>query len=151
MGIECFRFSFFFQSFIDSIKIALILSLLIYFVMYFASIASINETSPQVLKIGLSFLPPPNLEITIVLLREFGSHFREFKPKYFANIYTIYSLLRMVIMFVVDFFIYTFLGYYLTMVLPHTYGIRKPFYFIFTPEFWCGKKRHIFFFRRQFL
>ena len=71
MGIECFRFSFFFQSFIDSIKIALILSLLIYFVIYFASIASINETSPQVLKIGLSFLPPPNLEITIVLLREF--------------------------------------------------------------------------------
>ena len=61
----------FFQSFIDSIKIALILSLLIYFVIYFASIASINETSPQVLKIGLSFLPPPNLEITIVLLREF--------------------------------------------------------------------------------
>ena len=143
-GLNVFALAFFFQSFIDSTKIALILSLLIYFVMYFASIACIQETSPQGLKIGLSFLPPATLEITIVLLGEFESHFREFKPRYFSNIYTNYSLLRMVIMFVVDFFIYTFLGYYLTLVLPHTYGIRKPFYFIFTPEFWCGKKKHIF-------
>ena len=70
---------------------------------------------------------------------EFESHFRTFKPRYFTNIYTNFSIFRMVIMFVIDFFIYTFLGYYLQMVLPHTYGIRKPFYFIFTSEYWCGK------------
>ena len=140
-GMNIFALAFFFQSFIDSTKIALILSLLIYFVMYFASLASIQESSSQGLKIGLSFLPPAALEITIVLFGEFESHFRQFKPGYFTNIYTNYSLLRMLIMFVVDFFIYSFLGYYLTMVLPHTYGIRKPFYFLFTPEFWCGKNK----------
>ena len=140
-GMNIFALAFFFQSFIDSTKIALILSLLIYFVMYFASLASIQESSSQGLKIGLSFLPPAALEITIVLFGEFESHFRQFKPRYFTNIYTNYSLLRMLIMFVVDFFIYSFLGYYLTMVLPHTYGIRKPFYFLFTPEFWCGKNK----------
>ena len=138
-GMNVFALAFFFQSFIDSTKIALILSLLIYFVMYFSSLASIKETSPQGLKIGLSFFPPAVLEVTIILFGEFESHFRQFKPKYFSNIYTNYSVLRMVIMFVVDFFIYTFLGYYLTMVLPHTYGIRKPFYFLFTSEFWCRK------------
>ena len=139
-GMNVFALAIFFQSFIDSTKIALILSLLIYFVMYFVSLASIKETSSQGLKIGLSFFPPAVLEITIIMFGEFESHFRKYKPKYFSNIYTNYSLLRMMIMFIVDFFIYIFLGYYLTMVLPHTYGIRKPFNFIFTSEFWCGKK-----------
>ena len=139
-GINVFALAFFFQSFIDTTKIALILSLLIYFIMYFASLAAIKETSSQGLKIGLSFFPPAVLEITIIMMGEFESHFREYKPRYFSNIYTNYSLFRMMLMFIVDFLIYIFLGYYLTMVLPHTYGIRKPFYFLFTSEFWCRKK-----------
>ena len=138
-GMNVFALAFFYQSFIDSTRIALILSLLIYFIMYFLSIACIKETSPQGMKIGLSFFPPVALEVTIVMFGEFESHFRTFKPRYFTNIYTNFSIFRMVIMFVIDFFIYTFLGYYLQMVLPHTYGIRKPFYFIFTSEYWCGK------------
>ena len=139
-GINVFALAFFFQSFIDTTKIALILSLLIYFIMYFASLAAIKETSSQGLKIGLSFFPPAVLEISIIMMGEFESHFREYKPRYFSNIYTNYSLFRMMLMFIVDFLIYIFLGYYLTMVLPHTYGIRKPFYFLFTSEFWCRKK-----------
>ena len=139
-GINVFALAFFFQSFIDTTKIALILSLLIYFIMYFASLAAIKETSSQGLKIGLSFFPPAVLEISIIMMGEFESHFREYKPRYFSNIYTNYSLFRMMLMFIVDFLIYIFLGYYLTIVLPHTYGIRKPFYFLFTSEFWCRKK-----------
>ena len=138
-GMNVFALAFFCQSFLDSTKIALILSLLIYFIMYFISLSSIKETSTKSLKIGLSFFPPAILEVTIIMFSEFESHFRPYKPKYFANIYTNYSLLYMLIMSIVDFFIYTFLGYYLIMVLPHQYGIRKPFYFIFTSEFWCGK------------
>ena len=138
-GMNVFALAFFYQSFIDSTRIALILSLLIYFIMYFVSIACLKETSSQGIKIGLSFFPPVCLEVSIVMFGEFESHFRNFKPKYFTNIYTNFSVFRMILMFVVDFFIYTFLGYYLQMVLPHTYGIRKPFYFLFTPEFWCGK------------
>ena len=141
-GMNVFALAFFFQSFIDTTKLALILSLLIYFIMYFSSMACIKETSPRGLKIGLSIFPPAALEVTIVLISEFESHFKKFKPEYFANIYVNYSLLYMFLMFIVDFFIYIFLGYYLTMVLPHTYGIRKPFYFLFTSEFWCGKNNN---------
>ena len=138
-GMNVLALAFFCQSFLDSTKIALILSLLIYFIMYFISLSSLKETSSKSLKVGLSFLPPAILEITIIMFSEFESHFRKYKPKYFSNIYTNYSLLYMLIMSIVDFFIYTFLGYYLTMVLPHQYGIRKPFYFLFTSEFWCGR------------
>ena len=40
-------------------------------------------------------------------------------------------------MFTADFFIYLFLGYYLQNVIPHQYGVAKPWYFIFLPSFWC--------------
>jgi ATP-binding cassette subfamily A (ABC1) protein 3 len=43
-------------------------------------------------------------------------------------------------MFSIDFFIYLFLGYYLQNVIPHEYGMAKPFYFLFTPSYWCGEK-----------
>ena len=138
-AMNVFALAFFFQSFIDSTRYALILSLLLYFVMYFLSIACIKETASKSIKIGLSFFPPVVVEIGIVMIGEFECHFRKYHPKYFKNIYTNYSLFIMYLMFIIDFLIYLFLGYYLQNVLPHTYGIRKPFYFIFTSEYWCGK------------
>ena len=138
-AMNVFALAFFFQSFIDSTKFALILSLLIYFIMYFLSMACIKETAAKSVKIGLSFFPPVAIEVGIVMLGEFECHFRKYKPKYFSNVYTNYSLLIMYLMLIADFFIYLFLGYYLQNILPHQYGIRKPFYFLFTSEYWCGK------------
>jgi ATP-binding cassette subfamily A (ABC1) protein 3 len=138
-AMDVFALAFFFQSFIDSTRYALILSLLLYFVMYFLSMACIKETAAKSIKIGLSFFPPVALEVGIVMIGRFECHFRKFHPKYFTNIYTNYSLFIMYLMFIIDFFIYLFLGYYLQNVLPHTYGIRKPFYFLFTSDYWCGK------------
>ena len=138
-AMDVFALAFFYQSFIDSTRYALILSLLIYFIMYFLSMACIKETAAKSVKIGLSFFPPVAIEVGIVMIGEFESHFRKYKPKYFTNVYTNYSLGIMFLMLFVDFFIYLFLGYYLQNVLPHQYGIRKPFYFLFTSEYWCGK------------
>ena len=138
-AMDVFALAFFFQSFIDSTKFCLILSLLLYFIMYFLSMACIKETAAKSVKIGLSFFPPVAIEVGIVMLGEFECHFRKYKPKYFTNVYTNYSLGIMFLMMFVDFFIYLFLGYYLQNVLPHQYGIRKPFYFLFTSEYWCGK------------
>jgi len=43
---------------------------------------------------------------------------------------------------VIDFLLFLFLGYYLQNVLPHEFGIRKPFYFICTKNYWCGSKKN---------
>ena len=138
-AMNVFALAFFFQSFIDSTRVVLILSLLLYFIMYFLSIACIKETAAKSIKIGLSFFPPVAIEVGIVMFGEFECHFRKYHPKYITNIYTNYSLFIMLFMLFIDFFIYLFLGYYLQNVLPHSYGIRKPFYFLFTSEYWCGK------------
>ena len=103
--------------------------------MFFLSIACIRETAAKSIKIGLSFFPAVAIEVGVVMLGEFEIHFRKYKPKYLTNVYTNYSLGIMLLMLFVDFFIYLFLGYYLQNVLPHQYGIRKPFYFLFTSEY----------------
>ena len=44
-------------------------------------------------------------------------------------------------MFGVDFFLFLFLGYYLNNVLPHDYGIRKPWHFLCWCNYWPIKRR----------
>ena len=139
-AMNIFALAFFFQSFIDSTRYALILSLLLYFIMYFISMACLRTTDSKAIKICLSFFPPVTLEVGIVLLSEFDCHFKNYYPKYFTKLYTNYSLLYMYLQFIIDFFLYLFLGFYLENVVPHKYGIRKPFYFLCTSDFWCGKK-----------
>jgi len=38
-----------------------------------------------------------------------------------------------------DTVLYTFLGWYLEQVIPHQYGVARPFYFLFLPSYWLGE------------
>ena len=138
--LDVFALIYFFQSFIDRTRVALILSLLIYFVMFFLSMACMNESAKKEIKIILSFFPPVCLEVGIVLFGIFESHFRKFHPGDYAKIYTNYSLFIMNLMQIIDFFLYLFLGYYLQNVLPHDFGIKRPWYFLCTKDYWYGNQ-----------
>ena len=140
-ALDIFGPIFFFQSFIDKTRVALILSLLIYFVMFFISMACMDEDSNKTLKIILSIFPPVSLELGIVLIGKFQSHFKDFHLDDYTKIYTNYSVFIMNIMQFVDALLYLFLGYYLQNVLPHEFGIKKPFYFICTKEYWCSTEK----------
>ena len=37
-----------------------------------------------------------------------------------------------------DTILYIFLGWYLEEVIPRQYGVARPFYFLFTPKYWCS-------------
>ena len=135
--LDLFAMIYFFQSFLDSTRVALVISLLIYFATYFLSMACMDEGADQGLKIGMSILPPVCIELGIVLLGKFESHFKQFHPSDYTKIYTNYSIFYMNLMQFIDFFLFLFLGYYLQNVLPHEFGIRKPVNFICTKNFWC--------------
>ena len=64
-AMDIFGLIFFFQSFIDKTRVALILSLLIYFVMFFISMACMEEDAKKTLKIVLSIFPPVCLELVL--------------------------------------------------------------------------------------
>ena len=138
--MDVFGLIFFFQSFIDKTRVALILSLLIYFVMFFLSMACMDEAALKILKIILSVFPPVCIMLGIVLFGKFESHFRTFHPEDYTKTYTNYSIFIMNLMQLIDFFLFLFLGYYLQNVLPHEFGIKKPWYFLCTQDYWCGNK-----------
>jgi ATP-binding cassette subfamily A (ABC1) protein 3 len=140
-SLNVFALIYFFQSFIDKTKIALVLSLVIYFMMYCVSLACMFEGGSMAAKIALSLFPQVCLNNGILLFSKFQYHFRTFKDREFLDIYTTFSVGIMFLMFVVDFFLFLFLGFYLNNVLPHDFGIRKPFYFICTADFWCSNRK----------
>ena len=142
-SLNVFSLAYFCQSFINKAKESLILSMLIYFVMFFLSMLVINDDASYNMKIGLSIFPPVTIYLGIILLGKFESHFRQFYLKDVLYIFTNYSVLIMFIMLIFDLLFYLFLGYYLQNILPHDFGVRKPWYFICTKSFWgCKKKRN---------
>ena len=102
--------------------------------------ACMSGSAKKELKIILSIFPPVCLEVGIVLFGQFESHFRKFHPRDYTKVYTNYSLFIMNLMQVIDFFLYLFLGYYLQNVLPHDFGIKRPWYFLCTKDYWCGNQ-----------
>ena len=139
--MDVFAMIYFFQSFIDKTRVALILSLLIYFASYFLSMVCMNEGAAKALKIVMSILPPVCVELGIVLLGKFESHFIKFHPQDYTKTYTNYSIFIMNLMQFIDFFLYLFLGYYLQNVLPHEFGIKKPWNFICLACCSCDNKK----------
>ena len=137
-GACVFSLIFFFQSFIDRTRVALILSLLIYFVMFFMSMAVMNSKVKKILKIIISIFPPVGIELGIILFGKFESNFKDLKFSDVPKTYLNYSVLWMIIMFIIDFFLYLFLGFYLQNVVSHEFGIARPFYFLCTKSYWCG-------------
>ncbi len=57
-----------------------------------------------------------------------------------TNVNNNYSVSNMYSMFIVNFFLYLFLGYYLENVLAQQYGIKKLYYFLCTKSFWCKSR-----------
>ena len=110
--------------------------------MYFLSMACMNEGAAKILKIILSIFPPVCIELGIVLLGKFESHFKIFHISDYTKIYTNYSIFIMNLMQIIDFFFFLFLGFYLQNVLPHEFGIKRPWYFLCTSNYCCKNKKN---------
>ena len=136
-GLNIFALAFFCQSFMDTTRLALIVSCLIYCLMLFVSAAVYEDQIKKIYKTIASLLPPVNLLLGAFTFGQFEGMFFKFHSKDIKENYLNYSISTCYIMFTADFFIYLFLGYYLQNVIPHQYGVAKPWYFIFLPSFWC--------------
>ena len=105
------------------------------------SLPCLFEKTSYLIKQILSVFPAVSLNLGIILLSKFEYHFRKFYDRDLMINYINYSLFNMYVMFVVDFFLYLFLGYYLHNVLPHDFGIRKPWYFLCLKNYWCKHRK----------
>ena len=137
-GLNVFALAFFCQSFMDTTRLALIVSCLIYCLMLFVSAAVYDDNIKKIYKTVAALLPPVNLLLGAFTLGRFEGMFFKFHLKDIKENYLNYSMSTCYIMFTADFFIYLFLGYYLQNVIPHEYGVAKPWYYLFLPSYWCG-------------
>ena len=70
-GISIVSLAYFFTSFMDKTRIALILSILVYFVMFFVSLVADNEEVGNSIKMLASVLPPTCMELGISIFQKF--------------------------------------------------------------------------------
>ena len=142
-GLAIFSLIFFFQNFLEKANISIIFCLLVYFIMYFIGIPLKSNSVKKSIKIFIALLfPPINLSFGSNTLTQFQINYNKFNGRVFMNFQN-YSVIDMYIVFIFNFFLYTFIGIYLNNVLQHQYGFNKPWYFLCTKNFWrCDKNEN---------
>ena len=135
-GLVVYALIYFFQSFLERTRIAVIVSLLIYALMYFISIPVFPGSVSKGIKIVISiFFPPVALQLGINTLSLFEEDYNKFNGRIYYD-YNNFNTFDMYITFIISFFLFMFIGFYLQNILSHEYGIKKPFYFLCTKNFW---------------
>jgi len=140
-SLDIFALIYFFQSFVDKTRTAIIITLFFYLLMYCTFLVCLLDKTSIIFKTILSLIPSVSFSLGIIVLNRYEAHFKNFKSQDFSMQYFNYSIEIQYIMFIIDFFLYLFLGYYLHNVLPHEFGIRKPWYFLCSSKYWKKSKR----------
>ena len=142
-GLNIFALVFFFQSFLDKTRLAMIVSILIYFLMYFLSSTFIVRGIKHWIRVLSSIFPPIALQLGLNVMSRFEVTQKKFEKGDLNLRYYNYCMKDMFIMFTIDFFVFLFLGFYLQNIISHDFGISHPWYFLCTKSFWgFGKNKN---------
>ena len=141
-GMSIFALVYFFQSFLDKTRLAMIVSILIYFLMYFLSTSFTGNGIKHWVRVFFSIFPPIALQIGLNVMSRFEVTQKDFKKGDVTLQYRNYCIRDMLIMLTIDIFIYLFLGFYLENVVTHDFGMSRPWNFLCTKSYWgCGNKK----------
>ena len=140
-GMTIFSFAYLLQAVMNRTRVAIIMTVLLYFTMYFISAAVLQQDIRQSAKLLLSIMPPTCLGFGLFTLSKFDSNQVNFGVNQLNIYYNNYSVTNMYTMLAVDIIVYLFLGFYLENVLPQQFGIKKPFYFLCSKSYWFKKQK----------
>ena len=142
-GLVIFSLVFFFQSFLEKANISIIFCLLVYSIMYFIGFPLNSSAVKKSVKIVFALLfPPINISFGSNTITQFQINFNKFKGRTLMN-FKNYSVCDMYIVFIFNFILYMFIGFYLQNVLQHQFGLSKPWNFLCTKNFWgCDEKNN---------
>ena len=104
--------------------------------MFFLALPIYSNAVSRIIKIIFSLLfPPITMQLGINTLSNFQTNFNNFKGRIFMK-YNKYSVFDMYLLYICNYILYMFLGFYIQNIISHEYGIKKPWYFLFTKAFW---------------
>lgn len=148
-GLTVFGLIYIFQSFIDKSAIAMIISIMIYYILFFVASAIDQDSVGHGVKMAGSLLSPTCLQLGISTISYFEKNNLDLTFDLSDKDYKEYSVSDMLVMLFIDFLIYMFIGFYLDNVMTHEFGTSKPWYFLFTSNYWCGSKDSNSFIKRK--
>ena len=131
-GMNIFGLVYFFQSFLDKTRLAMIVSILIYFLMYFLSTSFTGDGIKHWVRVVFSIFPPIALQIGLNVMTRFETFQKKFEKGDASLLYRDYCIRDMLIMLTVDIFIFLFLGFYLQNIITHDFGISRSWNFLCT-------------------
>ena len=111
--------------------------------MYFLSFCINTNVPSRFTKILFSIIfPPITMQLGLNTLLNFEANFNKFNGRIFMK-YNKYSVFDMYILLLINFLMYMFFGYYIQNIVKHEFGLKKKWYFLFTPSYWgCTKKEN---------
>ena len=141
-GLVIYSLIYFFQSFLEKTRLAIIVSLLIYCLMYFFSFCINSNVPSRTTKLIFCIIfPPISMQLGLNTFANFEINFNKFNGRIFMK-YNKFSVFDMYILFLINFLMYLFLGFYIQNIINHEFGLKKKWYFLFTMSYWgCKKKK----------
>lgn len=137
-GMSLFGFGVFVSSFFSSAKTAAIVGTMLFYVSSFIFSVVEDRSVSETAKTLCSFFPTVAVQLAGVNLLEFEESGIGLTTDNVNSTYLNYKFATCYWMLVIAFFVFLTLGLYLENVLPAAVGVRKPLWFPFTKNFWCG-------------
>lgn len=138
--MSLFGLAIFLQSFFSKARVAAITGTLVYFGTSFINVVVADKSVMPAQKNLASLLSPVAVNLGSAVVAQFeisGVGVRDFNM---TTLYNNYSLANCLISMTVSFFLFFWIGIYLDNTLPSAYGLRKGWFFCFTPSYWCGRR-----------
>lgn len=137
-GLSLFGMCVLLQSFFSRARVAAITGTLVYFGTSFINSAVQDPEVKQSAKNLASLLPTVAISRGCVNLGLFETNGIGLNFENITAIYENYRFADCLILMVISLVITFWLGIYLDNVLPSAYGLRKPWYFCLTANYWFG-------------
>ena len=132
---------YFFQSFLDKTRLAIIVSLLIYCLMYFFSFSVNSNTPSRLTKYILCMIfPPITMQLGLNTFSYFETNFNKFNGRIFMK-YNKFCIFDMYILLIINSITYLFIGFYIQNIISHEFGLKKKWYFLCTRSYWGYEKK----------
>jgi ATP-binding cassette subfamily A (ABC1) protein 3 len=136
-GMAVFSFAYLCQSLIDKTRVVMIVSILIYFIMFAVSFTMLGDNVSLLKKSLMSIFPHNAFFLGVSLLARYETSKIPFGMFDMFNMHGNFSVFFAIFYLSIDGIIYMFIGYYLQNVLTHEYGVKRSWNFLCTRAYWC--------------
>lgn len=138
-GLSVFSFSLMIAALFNKARVASITGTMLYFASFLLFSLVSDPTTKEFAKTISSLIPTVAASLGTLSLSRFESGQVGIDFSNAREVADNYVFSNALGFLVLDFFIYGLIGLYLDNVIPSATGVRQPFYFFLTKEYWTGE------------